>query len=247
MSRLAFRAAAAVVGVALLLAVYLAAAAFVADAALSLGHTPRPPRSPRAARRRRGRLGRTSATGSGPAQVLASLEGDRLPRERAPDLHHRIDALAARMAVDRPALYVTDARAPNAFAVGGGSGGGALVMDRSLFRILSAREVEAIVAHELAHLETNDGLALAMADGIGRAVVGFTTVLALPALLALSGLAAASSAWIGGRPGDRSGPFAWLHRARSRTDCSPASYSRLSSPGRGRASGSLRPTTVRLR
>jgi Zn-dependent protease with chaperone function len=198
MSRLAFRAAAAVVGVALL-AVYLAAAAFVADALLFLWAT-RPDLPVLLA------LLAVVAVGSaylsywiGTAQVLASLEGDRLPRERAPDLHHRIDALAARMAVDRPALYVTDARAPNAFAVGGGSGGGALVMDRSLFRILSAREVEAIVAHELAHLETNDGLALAMADGIGRAVVGFTTVLALPALLALSGLAAAS-AWIRGRP-----------------------------------------------
>jgi len=118
-------------------------------------------------------------------------------------------------------------------------------MDRSLFRILSAREVEAIVAHELAHLETNDGLALAMADGIRRAVVGFTTVLALPALLALSGLAAAS-AWIRGAPVTGQVPSRGS-TARSRTDCSPASYSRLSSPGRGRASGSLRPTTVRLR
>jgi len=244
MSRLAFRAAAAVVGVALL-AVYLAAAAFVADALLFLWAT-RPDLPVLLA------LLAVVAVGSaaylsywiGTAQVLASLEGDRLPRERAPDLHHRIDALAARMAVDRPALYVTDARAPNAFAVGGGSGGGALV-DRSLFRILSAREVEAIVAHELAHLETNDGLALAMADGIGRAVVGFTTVLALPALLALSGLAAAS-AWIRGAPVTGQVPSRGS-TARSRTDCSPASYSRLSSPGRGRASGSLRPTTVRLR
>jgi len=211
MSRLAFRAAAAVVGVALL-AVYLAAAAFVADALRFLWAT-RPDLPVLLA------LLAVVAVGSaylsywiGTAQVLASLESDRLPRERAPDLHRRVDALAARMAVDRPALYVTDARTPNAFAVGGGSGGGALVIDRSLFRILSAREVEAIVAHKLAHLETNDGLVLAMADGIGRAVVGFTTVLALPALLALSGFAAAS-AWIRGRPGDRSGPFARLHRA----------------------------------
>jgi len=99
--------------------------------------------------------------------------------------------------------------------------------------------VEAIVAHELAHLETNDGLVLAMADGIGRAVVGFTTVLALPALLALSGFAAAS-AWIRGRPGDRSGPFAWLHRARWRTGCSAGSCSRRCSPGRAVAQAGVR-------
>lgn len=211
MSRLAFRAAAAVVGVALL-AIYLIAALFVADA-LRFLWAARPDLPVLLA------LLAAVAIGSaylsyriGTAQLLASLDGDRLPRERAPDLHRRVDALAARMAVDRPALYVTDDRTPNAFAVGGGAGGGALVLDRSLFRVLSAREVEAIVAHELAHLETSDGLALAMADGIGRALVGFTTVIALPALLALSGLAA-GSAWIRGRPADRSGPFARLHRA----------------------------------
>ena len=211
MSRLAFRAAAAVVGVALL-AIYLTAALFVADL-LRAVWAARPDLPVLLA------LLATGAVGSaylsyriGTAQVLGSLEGDRLPRERAPDLHRRVDALSARMAVDRPTLYVTDARTPNAFAVGGGSGGGALVMDRSLFRLLPAREVEAILAHELAHLEGNDGFALAMADGIGRALVGFATVFALPALLALSGLAA-GSAWIRGRPGDRSGPFARLNRA----------------------------------
>ena len=210
MSRLAFRAAAAVVGVAFL-AASLTAALFVADALRFLWAV-RPDLPVLLA------LLAAVAVGSaylsyriGTAQIRASLDGDRLPRERAPDLHRRVDALAARMAVDRPELYVTDARTPNAFAVGGGSGGGALVMDRSLFRILSAREVEAIVAHELAHLEGNDGLTLAMADGIGRALVGFATVLALPALLTLAGLAA-GSAWIRGRPGDRSGLFARLQR-----------------------------------
>ena len=211
MSRLAFRAAAAAVGVGLLV-VYLAAALFVADL-LRAVWAARPDLPVLLAL-----LAATALASAylsyrlGTAQILANLEGDRVPRERAPDLHRRIDSLAARMDVERPALYVTDARAPNAFAVGGGSDGGALVIDRSLFRLLAPREVEAIFAHELAHLEGNDGLAIAMADGVGRSLVGFATVAALPALLALSGLAAAS-AWIRGRPGDRSGSFARLHRA----------------------------------
>jgi len=95
MSRLAFRAAAAVVGVALL-AVYLAAAAFVADALRFLWAT-RPDLPVLLA------LLAVVAVGSaylsywiGTAQVLASLESDRLPRERAPDLHRRVDARARR-------------------------------------------------------------------------------------------------------------------------------------------------------
>ena len=211
MSRLAFRAAAAVVGVALL-AVYLTAALLVADL-LRAVWTARPDLPVLLALLAAGALGSAYLSYRlGTAQILANLEGDRVPRDRAPDLHRRIDSLAARMDVARPELYVTDARAPNAFAVGGGADGGALVIDRSLFRLLSPREVEAILAHELAHLEGNDGLAIAMADGIGRSLVGIATVVALPALLALSGLAAAS-AWIRGRPSDRSGPFARLHRA----------------------------------
>ncbi|MGM0448892.1 MAG: M48 family metallopeptidase [Methanobacteriota archaeon] len=211
MSRLAFRAAAAVVGVALL-AASLTAALFVADL-LRAAWAARPDLPVLLALVAAGTLGSAYLSYRlGTAQILANLEGDRVPRRRAPDLHRRIDALAARMDVARPELYVTDARAPNAFAVGGGSDAGALVVDRSLFRLLSPREIEAILAHELAHLETNDGFAIAMADGVGRSLVGIATVAALPALLALSGLAAAS-AWIRGRPGDRSGPFARLHRA----------------------------------
>jgi heat shock protein HtpX len=211
MSRLAFRAAAAVVGVALL-AVYLTAALFVADLLRALWAA-RPDLPVLLALLAAGAFGSAYLSYRlGTAQVLANLKSDRVPRERAPDLHRRIDSLAARMDLPRPELYVTDARAPNAFAVGGGGGdGGALVIDRSLFRLLSAREIEAILAHELAHLETNDGFAVAMADGVGRSLVGVATLVALPALLALSGLAAAS-AWIRGRPGDRSGAFARLHR-----------------------------------
>ncbi|MDV7348952.1 M48 family metalloprotease [Halorubrum distributum] len=210
MSRLAFRVAAAVVGVALL-AVYLTAALFVADL-LRAVWAARPDLPVLLALLAAGALGSAYLSYRlGTAQILANLEGDHVPRKRAPDLHRRIDSLAARMDVARPTLYVTDARAPNAFAVGGGSDGGALVIDRSLFRLLSLREIEAILAHELAHLEGNDGFAIAMADGVGRALVGVATVVALPALLALSGLAAAS-AWVRGRPGDRSGPFARLHR-----------------------------------
>ena len=213
MARLAFRAAAAVVGVALL-AVYLTAALLVADLLRALWAA-RPDPSVLLALVVAATLGSAYLSYRlGTAQILANLEGDRVPREGAPDLHRRIDALAGRMDVARPDLYVTDARAPNAFAVGGGSDGGALAIDRSLFRLLSPREIEAILAHELAHLEGNDGFAIAMADGIGRSLVGIATVAALPALLALSGLAGAS-AWIRGRPGDRSGPFARLHRGLS--------------------------------
>ncbi len=146
----------------------------------------------------------------GTTRLVTAIESDRLPRASAPGLHRRLDELVARMNVERPALYVADLHTPNAFVVGGNDGG-ALVMDRSLFRLLSAPEIEAILAHELAHLEANDGFVTAVADGLARTLVGVATLSAVPALLVLSGLAA-GSAWIQGRPGDRSGVFSRLRR-----------------------------------
>ncbi|WP_426963708.1 M48 family metallopeptidase [Haloparvum alkalitolerans] len=147
----------------------------------------------------------------GTSQLLAALSTDRLPRSAAPGLHRRIDDLAARMGVDRPTLYVGEMGAPNAFAVGG-SDRGALVLDRSLFRLLDPAELEGIVAHELAHLERNDGLRRALAQGVVQTAAGLLTVALVPAILALSGLAR-GSAWIRGRPGDRRGPLSRLRRA----------------------------------
>lgn len=147
----------------------------------------------------------------GTVQLLAGLEADRLPRERAPSVHRRLDELALRMDVERPDLFVTAMHAPNALAVGG-TARGAMVLDRSLFVLLDPVELEGIMAHELAHLEGNDGLQQAVTYGIGQTIVGLLTVVCLPAILALSGLAR-GSAWLRGTPFDRRGPFARLYRA----------------------------------
>ncbi|SMO48183.1 M48 family metallopeptidase [Halorubrum cibi] len=209
MTRLAFRFATATVGV-VLLAGYLAAALVVLRALRALWAL-RPGTVESVVLLVAAALGSAYLSYRfGAARLLDAVDADPIPRANAPRLHRRLDALVERMDVDRPTLYVADARAPNAFAVGG-SGGDALVIDRSLFRLLSPPELEGILAHELAHLETRDGLAAAMIDGLGRSVIGLVALATLPALLALSGLAE-GSAWIRGRPGDRSGAFARLHR-----------------------------------
>lgn len=147
----------------------------------------------------------------GTSQLLAALETNRLPPNRAPGLHRRIDELAERMEVDRPALFLTRAHIPNALAIGNAKRG-ALVLDRSLFRLLEPAELVGIIAHELAHLERNDGLLLAIVQGLSRTVVGLVMIALVPAILALSGLAR-GSAWVRGHPFDRSGPFARLRQA----------------------------------
>jgi heat shock protein HtpX len=134
----------------------------------------------------------------GTNRILADVDAARLPRERAPEAHRRLDDLSTAMAVARPTLLVANLATPNAFAIGGGRDA-AVVVDRSLFRLLSADEFEALLAHELAHLQSRDSLVQTLAYSAMRTVVGVLTVLLLPALFLLTGVAR-GLAWIRGRP-----------------------------------------------
>ena len=134
----------------------------------------------------------------GTSQLLASVDAADLPRERAPELYRRADRLAAEMRIDTPRLLVAEMAVPNALALGSPSDG-AVVLDRSLFRLLAPAELEGILAHEFAHLERRDSLVQTLAYSGLRTLVGIVTVLLSPALLFLTGLAR-GVAWIRGRP-----------------------------------------------
>lgn len=123
----------------------------------------------------------------GTVGLLRSLDARPLSRAEVPELHRRIDALVGRMDLDRPDVLVASLGAPNAIALGS-SRRGALVFDVGLFRVLEGDELTAIVAHELAHLESDDGLVRAMVYGAIRTVVGVALVVAAPVALTLTGL-----------------------------------------------------------
>jgi heat shock protein HtpX len=118
----------------------------------------------------------------GTRQLLTGLDARPFPRQQSPDLHDRIDRLAGEMAVERPNLYVAQLGSPNAFAVGGVRSG-AVVVDPSLFRLLDLSELEAIIAHELAHLETYDGLIQTLAYSCLRTFVGVLFLILSPVIL----------------------------------------------------------------
>jgi len=134
----------------------------------------------------------------GRSELLASVDAVEIPRRDAPGLYERVDGIASRMAIDSPRLLVAEMAVPNAMALGGRSNG-VVAIDRSLFTLLSADELETIVAHECAHLESRDSLVQTLAYSVMRTVVGFLTLALLPLLLFATGLER-GVAWIRGRP-----------------------------------------------
>lgn len=124
----------------------------------------------------------------GTAAVVRSLGARELPRERAPHLYRRVDELSSALGVDSPTLCVARMEAPNALALGGPSDG-VVVLDASLFRLLSARELDAIVAHELAHVKNRDGLVSTLGATLVSTVAGLLGLVLLPAVLLAAGAA----------------------------------------------------------
>lgn len=134
---------------------------------------------------------------AGAERILAALDAQYVPPATAPRLHERLDDIASRMGVQRPAVYVAALEAPNALAVGT-RGGGVVVLDYRLARILRPEELDAILAHELAHLEGYDGLVQTLAASVLQTVAGIAFLALLPVGVLAAGVSRTAT-YLGGR------------------------------------------------
>jgi heat shock protein HtpX len=145
---------------------------------------------------------------SGPARLVAGLDARELSRGRAPGVYRRFDRLASEMGVDPPALLVADLGVPNALSVGGPRQS-AVVLDRRLFEVLSADELEGILAHELAHVRGYDTFVQTVALSLVRALAGVAGLVLSPLLLLAYGLDR-GLAWATGRPAREASVGEWV-------------------------------------
>ena len=75
-----------------------------------------------------------------------------------PLLRSTVDALAAKLAVVPPKLYLIPDGYPRSLAAGRGPSGSAIALSTGLLGALTPAELEAILAHELAHVRRRDVL-----------------------------------------------------------------------------------------
>jgi Zn-dependent protease with chaperone function len=75
--------------------------------------------------------------------------------EEEPTLYEVIEKVAKRMGVDTPRIGLTEHLQPNAFTVGRGESA-MVVFTMGILSTLQSRELEAVAAHELAHIKNGD-------------------------------------------------------------------------------------------
>ncbi|HYO65465.1 MAG TPA: zinc metalloprotease HtpX [Archangium sp.] len=90
--------------------------------------------------------------------ALAMHGAQPLEYAEAPWLHQMVERLAARAGMPKPKLYLLPTRTPNAFATGRNPEHAAVAVTAGIVDLLDQRELEGVLAHELAHVKNRDTL-----------------------------------------------------------------------------------------
>lgn len=102
------------------------------------------------------------------AWIMKMYKASEIRPEQAPGLYQAFVELAKRADLEHsPKLYYIPSRMPNAFATGHNATSAVAVTD-GILRMMNPREMNGILAHELAHLMHRDTKVLALADTMSR-------------------------------------------------------------------------------
>jgi heat shock protein HtpX len=103
--------------------------------------------------------------------VLMMTRAQEVSEAEAPQLFSTIRRLVQRAQLPMPRVYHIASPMPNAFATGRNPQHAAVVVTDGLLRLLDQREVEGVLAHELAHVKNRDTLTMTVTATIASAVM----------------------------------------------------------------------------
>ncbi|CDW93320.1 MULTISPECIES: zinc metalloprotease HtpX [unclassified Thiomonas] len=88
--------------------------------------------------------------------VLKMYNAQEVDASSAPQFYAMVQELAQRAGLPMPRVYLIQEDAPNAFATGRNPEHAAVAATTGILRVLSARELRGVMAHELAHVKHRD-------------------------------------------------------------------------------------------
>jgi len=120
----------------------------------------------------------------GDSVALRSVDARRVDREDYPDLVARVDRLAQVAGAPTPRVAVSRSAVPNAFAVGVRPSQATVVVTEGLLDALDDDELDAVLAHEIAHVRNRDVAVMSLSYFLPS----LTYVVAIAAFYVLKGV-----------------------------------------------------------
>ncbi len=102
----------------------------------------------------------------------AAVQGREVEPSDAPELHAIVERLCVVADLAKPRIVVEDEKQPNSWIVSLGRGHSRLHVTEGLLERLEWSELEAVVAHELAHVAHRDATVMTVVGGPGAVLLG---------------------------------------------------------------------------
>jgi heat shock protein HtpX len=99
--------------------------------------------------------------------AMRAMRAREVTPEEAPELHGMIDRLCALADMPKPRVGIADVAVPNAFATGRSPERSVVCVTTGILGLLTADEMEAVLAHELSHVAHRDVLVMTIASSAG--------------------------------------------------------------------------------
>ncbi len=99
--------------------------------------------------------------------AMKAMRAREVTPQEAPELHAMIDRLCALADMPKPRVGVADVNVPNAFATGRSPDRSVVCVTTGILGMLTADEMEAVLAHELSHVAHRDVLVMTIASSAG--------------------------------------------------------------------------------
>jgi len=106
--------------------------------------------------------------------AMRAMRAREVSPQEAPELHGVIDRLCALADMPKPRVGVADTPVPNAFATGRSPERAVVCVTTGILGMLTAEELEGVLAHELSHVAHRDVLVMTVASSAGIAAGALT-------------------------------------------------------------------------
>lgn len=107
--------------------------------------------------------------------VLRMYNAKQVDEMSAPEYYGVVRELTQKANMPMPKVYIIDEAAPNAFATGRNPENAAVAATSGILRVLSARELRGVMAHELAHVKNRDILISTISATMAGAISSMAT------------------------------------------------------------------------